>query len=335
METNLKSPKVTVLMPVYNGESYLREAIESILNQSFRDFEFLIIDDGSTDRSFEIAKSYADSRIRLEKNGTNQGLIYTLNRGLSEARGTYIARMDADDISLPGRLAAQVAFMDAHPDIAVCGTWIKILGETARPYPYPTQPEDIRAFLLFSTALMHPSVMLRASVFKDGRFKYESRDAHGEDYGLWVSLVSAGYKLANIPRVLLLYRKHLNNVSALHSPAQIDVTLRIRMEQLQRLGLSPSAEEFASHNSIRGEGSDFLPRAEAWLLKIRAANERENIYDEAALDRMLYRRWKTVCGANAARGLKVWKLFIHSPLYYNSAEISPLDSAKLFIKCLI
>ena len=116
-------------MPVYNGERYLREAIDSILNQTFKDFEFLIINDGSTDLSVEIIESYADKRISLAHNGQNLGLITTLNRGFDLACGEYIARMDCDDISLPDRLEKQVVFMDNHPEIGICGSWVSAISD--------------------------------------------------------------------------------------------------------------------------------------------------------------------------------------------------------------
>ena len=120
------NPKVTVLMPVYNGEKYLKEAITSILLQTFDDFEFLIINDGSSDASVDIIQSFRDPRIRLVHNDTNIGLIATLNKGLKLAHGKYVARMDQDDISLPRRLEKQTYFMDNNPDVGVCGTWIKL-----------------------------------------------------------------------------------------------------------------------------------------------------------------------------------------------------------------
>ena len=128
-------PKISVVMPAYNAENYIREAIDSILAQTFRDFEFLIIDDGSTDHTVEIIRSYSDSRIRLYQNERNMGVAATLNRGLDLARGEYIARMDADDISLPERFAKQAAYMDAHPDVAVCGSNIILFSEGAPERP--------------------------------------------------------------------------------------------------------------------------------------------------------------------------------------------------------
>jgi len=118
----MKEPKVTVLMPVYNGEKYLNEAIDSILGQTFKDFKFLIINDGSTDGTADILKSYKDSRIKVTNNEKNIGLTKSLNKGLKMAKSEYIARMDADDISLPTRLQKQVEFMDSHPKVGVCGT---------------------------------------------------------------------------------------------------------------------------------------------------------------------------------------------------------------------
>ena len=125
----MKNPKVAVLMSVYNGEKYLREAINSILSQTFNDFEFLIINDGSTDGTADILKSYTDSRIKIINNEKNIGLTKSLNKGLKIAKGEYIARQDADDISMPERLKEEVAFLEIHKDYAVVGTFVKILNE--------------------------------------------------------------------------------------------------------------------------------------------------------------------------------------------------------------
>ena len=122
------NPLVTVLMSVYNGEKYLERAIKSILNQTFKDFEFLIINDGSTDNSVKIIQSFNDLRLRLIHNESNIGLIKTLNKGLKLSNGKYIARMDCDDISLPKRLSIQASFMEKYPEIGVCGSWVKIIG---------------------------------------------------------------------------------------------------------------------------------------------------------------------------------------------------------------
>ena len=160
------SPRVTVLMSVYNGQGFLRQAIQSILNQTFTDFEFLIIEDGSTDATVEIVRSFPDQRIKLCLNGSNIGLISSLNQGLSLATGEYIARMDADDISLSTRLERQVAFMDAHPSVGVCGSWLETFGipPKSRWCP-PADDAQIRCEHLFHSVIYHPTVILRKDFF--------------------------------------------------------------------------------------------------------------------------------------------------------------------------
>lgn len=167
-----KNPKVTVLMPVYNGEEYLREAIESILFQSFGNFEFLIIDDGSTDDSINIIASYTDPRIRVITNGENIGIARALNKGIELARGKYIARMDSDDISLPKRFEKQVDFLDKNPEIGIVGSWIKTFGgRKTIILAHPCNPEMVRIFFLFDSPLAHPTVMMRREFLKKNNLR--------------------------------------------------------------------------------------------------------------------------------------------------------------------
>ncbi|MHB8170330.1 MAG: glycosyltransferase family 2 protein [Thermincolia bacterium] len=215
-----KNPKVTVLMPVYNGEKYLGQAIESILAQTFTDLELLIINDGSTDGSKEIIESYEDSRIRLVNNEGNLKLIATLNKGFELAQGEYIARMDCDDISLPDRLAKQVAFMEAHPQVGVCGTWAhkidssgKIVGKLKRP-----AGNKLEKFLWCPSPIIHPTAIIRNTVFKTLRYDQAYRDA--EDYELWLR-VSKVTKLYNLKEYLLLYRVHPASVTSVHRDVQL------------------------------------------------------------------------------------------------------------------
>jgi glycosyltransferase involved in cell wall biosynthesis len=145
MDRISRTPKVTVLMPTYNGAKVLREAIDSILTQTFGDFEFHILNDGSLDKSVDIIRSYADGRIRLEHNEGHLGLISTLNRGLDLARGGFIARMDWDDTSFPTRLEKQVYFMQVHPELGVCGTWIEVKGKNNYLLKYPQVVNPLHA----------------------------------------------------------------------------------------------------------------------------------------------------------------------------------------------
>jgi len=207
-------PKVSVVMAVYNGEKYLREAVESILNQTYRDFEFVIVNDGSKDSSLDIIKSYNDPRIRLVINEKNMGLIFSLNRGLSEAKTDLIARMDADDISVPERLEKQYDFMKQNPDITVVGTAIEVINQDGKfVYLQPALEKDeaIKRGLSAGCMFSHPTTMFRKKpVLSVGGYRKESKAA--EDYDLWVRLAD-DYKFANINFPYLKYRKHGNNKS--------------------------------------------------------------------------------------------------------------------------
>jgi len=202
---------ISVLMPVYNGERYLEEAIRSILTQRFSDFEFLIFNDGSTDRSKEIVTSFHDPRIKLIDSDRNQGYVPLLNAGLRLARGKYIARMDADDVSHPDRFLKQFDFLEQHPDHVLCGTRFITLNERQVAF-LPEHDEEIRLKLLYITPFCHPSVMLRADVFRNHQIFYNEGHMPAEDHELWVRLSEFG-KFANLPEPLLEYRVHDNNIS--------------------------------------------------------------------------------------------------------------------------
>jgi glycosyltransferase involved in cell wall biosynthesis len=200
-------PKVTVLMAVYNGERFLREAIESILGQTFQDFEFLIINDGSTDDTREIVLSYDDKRIRLVDNEHNLGLPRSLNKGLKIAEGKFIARQDADDISEPKRLSRQVAFLEAHPEVALLGTWYKEIdaqGDIIGSRELPCNYTEIRWSLLFFCPFVHSSVMLRRSVVL-GQIGIYNESSDAEDYELW-SRIARCFPVANLGEYLVRFR---------------------------------------------------------------------------------------------------------------------------------
>lgn len=206
---NHTKPKVSVLLPVYNGQDYLAEAIDSILSQSFSDFELIIINDGSSDGSVAIIEKLDDPRIRFYQQ-SNKGLAATLNRGISLAIGEYIARQDQDDVSLPFRLEKQVAFLDANPEVGMVGASAEIWVGNERTNRFLRHPADDAALkfgLLFDNHFVHSSVMIRRSVFESvGEYSEDSSRQPPEDYELW-SRVMKKYKLANLPEVLLAYRE--------------------------------------------------------------------------------------------------------------------------------
>ncbi len=205
-------PKISVIMPVYNGERYLKEAIDSILCQSFRDFEFIIIDDGSKDSSADIVKGYTDERIRFYQNESNMGVARTLNKGIELARGEFIARMDCDDISKPLRFERQLYFLQRHSRVGVVGSGTEIFGEDIKAQiTIPNRrAEEYKATLFFSTCIAHPAAMIRREALGDIRYEPEYEGL--EDYVLWWR-ISEKWDIYSLKEVLFCYRKHKNQVT--------------------------------------------------------------------------------------------------------------------------
>ncbi|WP_290476108.1 MULTISPECIES: glycosyltransferase family 2 protein [unclassified Leeuwenhoekiella] len=209
---------MSVLLPVYNAEAYIAESVQSILDQTEPDFELLIVDDCSTDNSIEILDSFKDPRIIVHRKERNSGYTESLNWAIDQARGTYIARMDADDVSLPKRFEKQLNFLEHHPDVALCGTDARVEGSSLR-FNYPTEPKAIQANLLLGSSLIHPSIMGRTEIFK--QYKYDPTKEPAEDYDLFTRLVEGGEQLANLDEALLIYRVHNNQISKLQQQKQL------------------------------------------------------------------------------------------------------------------
>jgi glycosyltransferase involved in cell wall biosynthesis len=215
MQTLESFPLITVLMPVYNGERFVLDAVASILAQTFEDFELLVIDDGSTDKTRNLLETISDPRVHVLANPTNLGLIATLNRGLELARGRYLARMDADDLAAPERLARQIDYLERHPHVHVLGCMAELIDEHGRRCSslagYPTEPAAIRDFLFQECCLIHPSVVFRTDTVREAG-GYSASARHAEDYELWLRL-SDNHALANLPDKLISYRIHPGQVS--------------------------------------------------------------------------------------------------------------------------
>lgn len=210
IQSNL--PKVSVLMPIYKtNEKYLRKAIESILAQTFEDFEFLLLDDCPSDSREEIIKSYKDSRIKYYKNEKNIGITPTRNKLIELSKGEYLAVMDHDDVSNKERFAKQVAYLDSNPNVGVVGSNIHMICSN-RDIAYPTSNQDIKTTLMMKCAIVHPSSMIRKSVLIDNNIKYNEHYSPAEDYKLWCDLIDVT-DFYNIPEVLFNYRDHKKNTS--------------------------------------------------------------------------------------------------------------------------
>lgn len=199
------TPRVSVLLPVYNACHTLPASVASILRQDYQDFEIVAVDDASTDGSRDLLRAINDPRVRVIENATNRGVAYALNRAIDLARGEYLARMDADDISSPERLSRQVALLDADRSIGVLGTYVRTFGGRARVWKMPTTHEAISLHLLFYSCILHPTVMMRSQAVASLQGPYRENTVPAEDYDLWTRLIHRT-RFANIAQVLLDYR---------------------------------------------------------------------------------------------------------------------------------
>lgn len=305
----MKAPKVTVLMPVYNGERHLAAAIESILGQTYKTFEFLIVDDGSTDQTLQIIQRYqkSDSRIRILRNLRNRGLPYSLNRGIREAKGEYLARMDADDISLPSRLESQVKFMRTNPKIDLLGSSITLFGSWGEKYvSYLREHEVIKASLLFGNPLAHSTMMMRRSRLLSERLFYNINFSRYpcEDYEFW-SRCCWKLKLAGTSQSLVLYRDHPAKRSR-PSRVLFEGTNKVREKMLRKIGISFNASELSNHQRIASgdfvPSVDFLNQSSRWLQKLKRYNNLRPKFDNFALSEVLAEQWFLVCSRSAVLG---------------------------------
>jgi hypothetical protein len=248
-------PRVTVLMTVYNGQRHLREAVDSVLGQSFRDFELVVVDDGSTDDTAEVLGAITDPRVRLTRNGANLGLTRSLNRGLTLARAELIARHDADDVSEPERLARQIAFLDAHPDVAMAGAWYRKIDEDGASLGDRMLPADhdrIRWALHFYCPFVHSAVVFRASAVR-AVGGYDEQFSYAQDYDLW-SRLAAAYHVANLAEPLVRYRVGATTLTATIGDESGEV-LRVAARTIRSLGIavSSAAEHAAMGAVLRGD----------------------------------------------------------------------------------
>jgi len=335
----MENPKLSVIMPVYNGGNYLIPAIKSVLNQTFSDFELIILNDASTDQSLNNIKKFKDRRIRLINREKNIGLQRNLFDGFNFAQGEYIARMDQDDICHLNRFVEQVNFLDKNPKVGLCGTWCKTIG-VGKSFinKLPCDFEDIRANLLWQTSFVHPSVMMRKNLFKKFNLNYDQTLKYGEDYDLWMR-ASYNFPIRNIPKVLLFYRIHRNNTSQIFKKEMNISAYRVRIEILKRLGITQSKEEERLHNYFFPEEGetvvDFLAKEERWLIKILEANKKSSVYKTSSLNKVVHERWRVICGMNAKNGFFVYKKYKNSPLFKIGGLKRYWDGSKIFIKCFL
>jgi glycosyltransferase involved in cell wall biosynthesis len=333
MDDLMTIPRVSVFMPVYNGQQYLKEAIESVLSQTFAQFEFIILNDGSKDASKEIIDSYKDARIRRIENLLPSGLMAVRNQGLKAAGGEYIATIDCDDVWDAKKLEKQVEYMDAHPAFAFVGSRAAYIDEKSQikgiAWRYKLTPKSIPPFLLFGNYFIHSSILLRRSMIpKEG---YQASTA--EDYELWTRLGRSGLSWS-LPHVLVKYRVHAGGDTyrqAVLTNRMQEQIRKIYISQLQKMGLEPTEEELDIHSAISSKATNSLNSLKlsaVWLLKIIEGNRKTHMYDESALRKVIVERWLMSCFAASKLG------FFRVVRAYFSFNISKIFLAFASFCCL-
>ncbi len=316
----MSDPLVSVVIPAYNAARTIVQTVESLRAQSLTDFEMIVVNDGSTDTPPEILVALQKQEPRLRVvHQANGGYPAAMNFGLKNTRGKYIARLDADDISLPTRLQRQVDFLETHPDIGVCGAYAETFGEGIVPgvIAYPTTPPEIRAALLFFSPMVHSSVMSRRQLFLDHDLFYATNFGAAADYQQWIDY-SRFCKIANIPEVLIQYRIHPGQVTQSDRPQQQQLAREIRRNQLRTFGIETSEQELDVHCamgnwSFKGD-QDWLQRAGDWLLKLYNETRQSELLDRDIFSGLLADYWFSTCIHNTRLGWKAYRMYLSSPL---------------------
>ncbi len=336
MPMSSQSPEITVLMSVFNGTKFLREAIESILNQTFADFEFLIIDDGSTDDSIEIIESYDDQRIKLVRNGENIGLTRSLNKGIKLSKGLFLSRMDADDVSNSDRLEKQLNYMDNNPEVSVCGSWLETIGERQEIWKCHEHDSEIKAQLLFNNSVYHPTAIVRKDFLVRNGFLYDESLSTAQDYGLWVA-ISHKAVFANIQEVLLKYRIHEDQVGKKKSSEQKENADISRKSIIKNLGLDVDPSNFNLHLQLIDPASDnnrcFLERSLKYFCCLVTANKWSGFIKNSSLEKLLSEKWWLICHNFPFSGL-CSLIGVKSSLLKKLVDKGLVDKLHFFNSCM-
>jgi glycosyltransferase involved in cell wall biosynthesis len=340
MDTHLKAPLVSVIMPVYNCGAFVREAIDSILDQTLSDFELLIIDDCSTDNTLAVITSYSDPRIRVIQKKKNTGYVDSLNTALAISRGEYLARMDGDDISVITRLEKQVSFLRDNADIALCGTWYQML-HSGKIIQHPTDHEAIKIALLDYCAVGHPTVMVRKNFIDAHKLTYKPDYRPAEDYELWTRIAAHG-KMANVPEVLLLYRSHEGQVSSQEREKQLSNSL-ICQKRMLCYPLAEVSDRDLSLSAVVASGGTIydpvlLAEVVYWLEKVCTSNESAHFYETVRFNRYIDQKKagfiRTFYLHTTAYNPAVLARFLRARSRFRT-YFSFTEQIKLALKCLI
>lgn len=317
-------PLISVVLPAFNAEKHIADAVKSILNQTFQDFELIVINDGSTDSTISILENLAnkDKRIKLITR-ENKGIVASLNEGIDVAAGGWIARMDADDIALPNRFACQLECL-RQTGADICGGAVQRFGVSDKRIFRPRlNDEAIKMQMLFSCPFAHPTVMMRAALAR--QLRYDAQWEMVEDYDLWERAAHAGWRMANVPEVLLLYRVHGSQISIASSVRQLELALQIMRRRWARvfkslgvdwnwveelLKLSSTNESIPNMDAIDALLINLLKRCDGEAIEVVLSQATHSYLRAAADCPDIVSRWSTFCSTHAGRNMLSTKIML-------------------------
>jgi glycosyltransferase involved in cell wall biosynthesis len=315
----MKPPDLSIIMPVYNTVSYLGESVESVLSQSFTDFELIIIDDASTDGSAELLNNFRDDRIKILTNTQNKGIVFSRNRGLNEAQGNFIAQFDSDDVARPDKFEKQIDFLKRNPDFGMVGSWVRMIDSEGKlikqKWRLPAKPHLIPAIMLFRNYFVQSTIVARHGAIPEGGYK-TGYDVV-EDYKMWIEIANK-YKVWNLPEYLVNYRVHGSSATNSDSTRLNKQHHLIFADLFRDLNIDLDEQNFRIHLIIKQSDPimniETLCQIEDHLKLIILKNNETRQYNEKALAKVVSNRWLKCCYRSRSVGLKTIKAFLTSPL---------------------
>lgn len=330
--------KATILMAVHNGMPFLKHAVHSILIQTFRDFCFLIIDDASTDGSWEWLQRVTDPRVNCERNESNLGLAASLNRGLDLCHTDYILRMDGDDLCDRRRIQWQIDFMEAHPRLGMSGTWLKTFGvfRERERMRYAPDMSQIRANMLFGSPVAHATLIFRRASLESCQLRYDPSYTRTEDFDLCVR-AAEHMEIGNLCRYTYFYRRHAACVTTHGKDDMVKQIRTIVRRQIESVGLKPDEHDLDLHcraaSGSRLENLHDVDDVDAWFSRLFAAGMASGKYEEVSLRRAIGRAWFLLCKNSTTLGPGMISRYRHS-VHADGWTPGFQDSMKFFASTL-
>lgn len=310
---------LSIIIPAFNAEKYISQAIQSVLNQTYDNFELIIINDGSTDKTKVVIESFKDERIRYFENEKNSGIVFSRNKGLKLAQGEYIGMLDADDIAYPKKFEKQITFLQQNKDFGMIGSWSKFIDEEGESisgsWKLRAKPEMIPSIMLFKNYFLQSAVLYRKSCIRQYSFK-DGFDIL-EDYLIWLEIIKK-FKVWNLQEYLLDYRIHSGGVTKMHQKEKLEKEKKVFRLQLTELGIDASEKEIELHLLIRNDTQisevRTLKSIENWMLKIIDQNSKLGKYDHKMLIHVILNRWLKVCFKSKGLWLRMISILLSSEL---------------------